>query len=254
MHSTAYDTLFYGTQRAGSLRSAKIVTALLTECMPVRSVVDVGCGVGTWLAAFMEAGAEEIAGYDGPYVERQELVIPPTCFHPANLEHLLSLDRRYDLALCLEVGEHLPEAAAPVLVESLTGASDLVLFSAAIPGQGGTSHLNERWPGYWAEMFRARGYVARDWIRPILWQNELVEWWYAQNIILYATTEALARFPRLDLQATPEVAGPLPLVHPRAFHAAQHRNDIPGVRSALRTLLTSVHWSAKRRFRIRPLR
>jgi hypothetical protein len=90
----------------------------------------------------------------------------------------VELDRKYDLAICLEVAEHLPVSSAGTLVDSITRASDLILFSAAIPLQTGTHHINEQWQDYWAALFDQRGFVASDIVRPAIWGRPDVRWWY----------------------------------------------------------------------------
>ena len=102
-----------------------------------------------------------------------------------DLTQRIDVNRRFDLAICLEVAEHLPRQSAELLVTSLCAFSDAVLFSAASPGQGGTHHINEQWPNYWAELFSRRNFGGVDCLRPLLWENEAVAPYYRQNIILY---------------------------------------------------------------------
>jgi len=96
----------------------------------------------------------------------------------------LTLNRKYDLAISLEVAEHLPEQFADLFVKTLILHSDIILFSAAIPGQGGQNHLNEQWPDYWIEKFSKHGYFFHDLIRPLIWNNKKVDYWYKQNTFL----------------------------------------------------------------------
>lgn len=87
--------------------------------------------------------------------------------------------------LCLETAEHLPPERADSFVEDLVKLAPVVVFSAAIPGQGGTDHLNEQWPEYWAQRFRKLSYVVVDTLRMRFWSNEAMSAMYAQNSILY---------------------------------------------------------------------
>src|SRR6185437_3265527 len=96
-----------------------------------------------------------------------------------------SVGRRFDLACSLEVAEHLPRERASDFVGLLTRSAPIVLFSAAIPGQGGNHHINEQWQSYWSELFRSRSFQAFDCIRPIVYGNPAVDWWYRQNTIVY---------------------------------------------------------------------
>lgn len=118
--------------------------------------------------------------------------------------------------MSLEVAEHLPESCAQAFVNSLTNLSKFVLFSAAIPGQQGRYHVNCQWPEYWAGFFRVRGYVPVDLIRPYIWMNENVEYWYRQNILFYIEQETLKQMPKL-IQQLRDTARVLNMVHPACF-------------------------------------
>lgn len=210
----AYSPDFFRYQSGGSRRSADIVAPLVISLIKPTSVVDVGGGVGTWLRAFMDQGIDDVLGIDGEYVDRSALQIPADRFMPADLTQPLTIDRRFDLVVSLEVGEHLPVDAARTYVESLVGLGPVVLFSAAIPGQGGQQHLNEQWPAYWAAHFRSFGYVPIDCLRLALWNAEGVDWWYRQNAMLYVPEGALESLPALRDHVR---ADPFPLVHPGLY-------------------------------------
>jgi SAM-dependent methyltransferase len=219
-NSAHYTSDFYSGMRSGSRRSAQEILPLVFQEIPCRSVVDVGCGVGTWLRVCKELGAAEITGIDGDYVRPEELEIDAKEFHPMDLSGTLRWDHTYDLAMSLEVAEHLPASAADEFVHFLTSLAPVVLFSASIPGQGGTNHINEQWPDYWAARFEERGYRTLDYIRPRVWMNENVERWYAQNVILFARGDFLASRPVLQALAAGTQRDQLALVHPRTLDAA----------------------------------
>src|SRR5215469_304150 len=164
-----YDRRFYDVQSVGSRRSAGAVVPLVMRLLAPVSVCDVGCGIGTWLSVFQEHGVRSILGIDGAHVALEMLQIPPDDFRTSDLALPLELDRRFDLAISLEVAEHLPEASAAGFVKSLTAIAPVVLFSAAVPGQGGTGHINEQWQDYWADLFAREGFVPVDAIRPAIW-------------------------------------------------------------------------------------
>jgi len=180
-----YAREFFVTEMEGSQRSAELVAPVCMELLEPTSVVDVGCGVGTWLAAFRDAGVETTTGFDGDYVDRDLLQIPLDSFVPIDLEERLSHGRRYDLAICLEVAEHLSPERGPSLIDDLTSLAPAVLFSAAVPFQGGTDHRNERWQDYWAGLFAERGFQLCDCIRPRIWGDSRVDPWYSQNALVY---------------------------------------------------------------------
>ena len=163
-----YDTHFYQSTKINQ-NSAQIIVPMILEWVQVKSVVDVGCGLGGWLASFKDNGVAEIKGIDGYWLDEKQLLIPPECFSRHDLSHKIIPDRKYDLSVSLEVAEHLPDEHASSFVETLTSFADVVLFSAAIPFQGGTNHVNEQWPDYWARLFEARGFQVVDCLRKKLW-------------------------------------------------------------------------------------
>lgn len=208
-----YDESFYEDQRTRSAGSARIVIPIVQEIVHPQSVLDVGCGVGTWVGAWLDAGLSDVRGVDGEYVQRSMLVCPDSNFYSHDLNSELNFQRKFDLVTCLEVAEHLNSASASVLINSLTRHSDVVMFSAAIPRQGGTHHVNEQWPSYWVKIFEASGYQPFDIIRSQIWDNSDVEWWYRQNILLFASAEAARRY---NLHPN---SGPIDIVHPALFES-----------------------------------
>lgn len=178
-----YRKSFYESLESQGLNSAREVVPFLLQLFQPTSVVDVGCGTGEWLSVFQELGVPEILGIDFHSGER--IKISNSSFQQRNLAESFTLPKSYDLAISLEVGEHLPAEAAEGFVGSITRLAPVVLFSAAIPSQGGTGHVNEQWPDYWAALFQKFDFVAVDCIRPRFWENEGVTSYYAQNTVLY---------------------------------------------------------------------
>lgn len=212
-----YTKEFFRVQREQARRAAEVVVPLVLELTHPESVVDIGCATGTWLAVFTEHGVSDVFGVDGGYVDAASLSVPRERFLTRDLARPLELERRFDLALALEVAEHLPRECAETFVSSLTGLAPVVLFSAAIPGQGGTNHVNEQWPSYWAALFAERGYVHVDCLRRRLWHDEAVAYWYAQNALFYVASDELPRRPGLAALYDPDERTPLALVHPQRY-------------------------------------
>ena len=218
MTDTNYGQEFYEFHRQMSLDSARRTLPLVLQYVQPASVVDVGCGEGAWLSEFRAAGIGDYQGVDGDYVDRAKLLIEPERFQAADLTKGLDLGRRFDLAMSLEVAEHLPDSAAEGFVASLVALSDVVLFSAAVPQQLGTDHINLQWPRYWYDRFAPHGYEAVDCLRRPLWDDEQVAWWYRQNILIYVKRARLPDFPALGAAlARGEGGPPMALVHPTGY-------------------------------------
>jgi SAM-dependent methyltransferase len=208
-----YSSDFYQGHLEGAVRSAEKVVPIVIEWLRPRSVVDVGCGLGAWLSVFREHGVERTVGLDGAWVDLSRLKIPPTTFRVVDLAAPPVLDESFDLVVSLEVAEHLPPESADSFVAFLTQLGSVILFSAAVPGQGGTRHRNEQWPEYWTRLFAARGYRVFDTLRWQIWDEPEVDWWYAQNTLFFVR-EGLG-VPALET-ATPRLSdAPLAVIHPR---------------------------------------
>lgn len=192
-----------------SYAAEKILTILLDDVYQIHSAVDVGCGVGTFLSFLKKKGIHDVLGLDGDWVDRDLLVIPLNKFVPVDLRALPKTGRHYDLAICLEVAEHLPPEVAVGFIGKLCKLSNLVLFSAAVPGQGGVGHLNEAWQSYWAKIFEEQNYYPVDLIRPKIWDDSAIYFWYRQNILLYAKEQLFAK-------RHAEVC-PIDIIHPELF-------------------------------------
>jgi hypothetical protein len=167
----------------------------LADLLPVRSVLDLGCGRGVWLAGWLQRGATEVQGVDGPYVDQGKLRIPSASFMAHDLAQPLRLGRRFDLVESLEVAEHIPESASEAFVDNLACHSQLVLFSAATPGQGGENHVNEQPWEYWRRKFAMRGYDVFDFLRPRLIRDRSVYLWYRHNTFVYAHRSVVDALP-----------------------------------------------------------
>lgn len=206
---TAYNHAFFTEQRDESVRAADRVVRIVADLLHPTSVLDVGSGVGAWVRAWQRAGVPDALGVDGDYVSPKLLLVESAHFKSADLAKPLDLRRRYGLVQSLEVAEHLDAALAGQFIDSLCRHGDVILFSAAIPGQGGTHHVNERWPSYWLPLFTERGFTAYDVLRERIWTDSVIPWYYRQNLLIYSRRPLEGLNPK----------EPLDLVHPEGWGA-----------------------------------
>jgi len=212
-----YESYFYSNRYKWTAQAASAILDIILPRIPsVHSALDIGCGVGAWLSVLKKKGISTITGLDGVWVDEALLKIPSENFCRADLSEPIHWDRRYDLAISLEVAEHLPASRAFGFVEDLTRASDFIIFSAAIPFQGGYHHVNEQWQSYWVELFKGQGYEVRDWVRPRVWDDESIPVWYRENLFLFVAQNRVS-----ELQSAPDgskdTSLPLDLVHPQMY-------------------------------------
>lgn len=205
-----YDAGFFDTIRAGCQASAAAVVPVVLQYIQPATVVDVGCGEGWWAKTFADLAGSHVLGLDGPGAGGAL----DGRFVAWDLRYSFAGMYRVDLAVSLEVAEHLKPKRAAGFVADLCDVAPAVLFSAAIPGQGGTGHVNEAWPTYWVDLFRANGYAVSGALRWQIWSDDRVENWYRQNL-LFATSEP-ENYP--GLFDTP-LAEPWPVVHPVLYDA-----------------------------------
>ena len=186
MSTYEYNADFYRYITRGSRNSALVVVPRVLAALkiPVETVLDAGCGSGAWLSVWKEQGCA-VTGIDGDYVDRSMLLIDEAEFSPRDLTSRFDLPARFGIAQSLEVAEHLPESAAAGFVDSLCAASDIVLFSAAAPGQGGENHINEQPYAYWQGHFERNGYAMYDAVRDGVLDDTTVMPWYRFNTFLY---------------------------------------------------------------------
>lgn len=212
-----YTKDFYSKRQEGAKQSAREIVPLVLELVKPKSIVDVGCGTGDWLSVCKECGMEDILGIDGDSVDKTLLQIPEEKFLFADLKKPIHINRLFDLAMSLEVAEHLPIECAEDFVNSLVRLSSVVFFSAAVPFQGGRNHINEQWPDYWKQHFQRCGYVVVDALRKKIWQNDKIKYWYCQNILFFVEKEYLMGNVLLKKEWENTSEEQLSIIHPKLY-------------------------------------
>tara|TARA_R110002096_G_scaffold401880_1_gene598923 strand:+ start:13609 stop:14433 length:825 start_codon:yes stop_codon:yes gene_type:complete len=210
-----YKDNFHVAHFQNSLNSAKEIVPKLLSYYKPKTVLDVGCGVGTWLTIF-EKNECEVFGIDGDYVETKDLIIDSSKFKPLNLNLKFNLEKKFDLVISLEVAEHILKENAKNFIDSLCFHGDVILFSAAIPGQEGTLHFNEQYNEFWVNLFSQNGYKCFDFLRHEVWNNDMVSWWYRQNILIFIRKGEINN-PHYKLMTKDKFTFQNSYVHPKLF-------------------------------------
>ena len=206
-----YSKNFYNHNIQTNDKSAEVIVSFIENLYNPTSVVDIGASGGLFLTKFMKYDVKDILGVDGPWVSDENIMVPKEKFKRLDFTKPFSIGRKFDLAICLEVLEHLNENAAKSVLKELTLLSDIVLFSAAAPGQGGTHHTNEQWPSYWAKEFKKYGFKYID-LRQYIWNENDILPWYRQNMMIYLRDTHYNDF--LNKLNGFKSENPLPVIHP----------------------------------------
>lgn len=225
-----YNKTYFEEIGIGSANSAAVVIPIVQQMLTPKSVVDIGCGIGIWLAEWQRHGVNDILGIDGEYIDKEQLKISPDFFLAQDLEKPFLGNRKFDLVQSLEVAEHLKHEFAANFISQLCNLGNIVLFSAAIPAQGGINHFNEQYPDYWINLFAQNNFTAYDCLRKIIWNYNAVDTCYRQNILLFIRNDIKQHFPNITGSEEPI----LNLVHPETY-AVKNRiiNDYEKITSSV---------------------
>lgn len=218
-----YNDNFHNVHFQNSINSAKELIPLFLTYFNPKSVLDIGCGLGTWLSIF-EQNKCEIFGIDGDYVKQKDLVIDQNRFLAYNLNTPFNLKKKFDLAISLEVAEHIYPKNAKIFIDSVCLHSDIVLFSAAVPGQEGTMHYNEQYNEYWIDLFSQNDYQCIDFLRHKIWNYNKISWWYRQNILIFIKKTEISNF-QYDMITKEKTNYLNTYIHPTLFKYKSHKAD-----------------------------
>jgi SAM-dependent methyltransferase len=244
MKKEIYTTDFFSQHQQQSLESAKQIIPEILKYIQPDSVIDIGCGTGAWLLVWKQNNIKNVLGVDGDYVKVEQLMIEESEFVPHDLTKEYKSDNKYDLVCSLEVGEHISNPSAEIFVKTLCNLGNVILFSAAIPGQPGTYHINEQYPSYWASLFKKNNFIAIDCIRFAIWENENIEWWYRQNILFFVNENVISKYPLLNDAYKKTAGNVLSLVHPKLF--AEKVKEAEHYKKLLRNPVSAVIYFTKK--------
>ena len=183
---------FEGNQQEG-VRMAPWFVPLLQNVFDFHSLIDVGCGTGHYLQYCLNCGIGDVLGLEGSPAAFADLLVDKRYVVMHDLRLPYTVGRRFDLAISVEVAEHIDKLYASNFIKILCDASDTVALTAAKPGQGGTAHVNEQGEEWWVEKFRRFDYgfdstttqMLRRGIRQAREAGNFVTRWFESNIMVF---------------------------------------------------------------------
>jgi len=220
-----------------NIQSPAEIAPFVYDLIKPQSVIDVGCGLGSFLKAFKQMGVKKVMGIDGKWCNKELLFenITANEFLEKDLEKPINIGKKFDLAISTEVAEHLTVERANSFVDDLTNLSDIVLFSAAIPNQGGDHHYNEQWIDYWESKFSRYNFVMYDVLRPQFWNNDQIFWWYRQNMVLFIKQDKNVQ--GLDSLSSGNMKR---VVHPQLYSTVMDYKDRNAIKRYLKLLFKAL--------------
>ena len=166
---------------------------IIVEHLKPRSVIDWGCGCGFLLEKLLEHGITDIHGIEGS--EAAISSIPKDLIPFIDIADVLLCDAGgYDLAISIEVAEHIKEKNAAKFVNNICNSSNkYIWWTAAVPGQKGTGHVNLQPQSYWEDIFKEVGLFEPDYektykIKQAMLQNQLLclgFYWLRDNLCIW---------------------------------------------------------------------
>lgn len=219
-YSKKFYEIMISNNNINNKSSAKEIVPLIIELLRPESIIDFGCAIGTWLNEFKKTGkVNKILGIDGDWVDEKDLLISKDEFYKFDLEKDITpyLHDKFDLVMCLEVAEHISKKSENILINNLVSLSDVIMFSAAIPNQGGDYHVNEQWQSYWINKFHHKGYICIDCIRPQIWDNKRIMYCYKQNVFIFVKNNKPNYINKLEKEKQRNDVCFKNIIHPEAY-------------------------------------
>jgi SAM-dependent methyltransferase len=165
----------------------QIIALAIVEIYQPKTVVDFGCGPGYLSRELAKLGVQVTAidGFSQPDLSGVSVEFETLNLNDPTLIANFFTGKYFDLAVSLEVAEHLEPEVSTTLVNWLTKVAPVVVFSAAVPGQQGDGHINLRPRDYWHSLFTQHNFTVADRIRERLRRHPSVAHWYRYNVLDY---------------------------------------------------------------------
>lgn len=164
------------------------MASAIVELFRPNSVVEFGCGQGYLASELIRRGVQVVAmdGYATPSIVNENFT-----FHRIDLNSDIDLHKliesmpKFSLAVSFEVAEHLDESSSRSFVKAICSRVDAVAFSAAVPEQTGTGHINCKPRRHWKKLFEEEGFYLDDSLRKMFRSYDKIAIWYKLNTLVF---------------------------------------------------------------------
>lgn len=222
-----YSHKYFDKHKMAARKSARHVVPFVMSVIRPISIADIGCGSGQWTKEFISNGVKRAYAFDAFASPCWGVADNSVDFQKIDLEDCVADFPDVELVCWLEVAEHLSKSSCNRILSYIVERTDAILFSCAVPGQGGTGHISERRLSDWVSDFKEFGFCCQDILRPRFWNDENISWWYRQNAVIFAKENSVASNAIRSFRL-PTFRG-MDLIHPDLFEVRRINNgDIKG--------------------------
>lgn len=185
---TMYDTSYYKQINLEEAEQATRLAKILMWVYAPKSVLDIGSATGLYLKPFADAGLV-ISGvdYSASAIAKEVLQVPRKSIRIVDITKQ-SIATSADLALCIEVLEHIPATGTKAAITHIAETSNTIFFSAAQPGQGGVGHINTQPKEYWEAFFTGEGFrrdlIDEEYIKTLISAGYHMGW-LVNNMMIF---------------------------------------------------------------------
>jgi hypothetical protein len=233
-----------------------LAETIIKEYQP-KQIIDFGCGTGALAKAFACLGVQvqAIDGYSEPdFSTHDNIRFTKLDLNDIDAVHefLKQFDAKFDLAISIEVAEHLNPAVSSSFIEWMTSVADVIVFSAAVPSQDGDGHINCRSRSDWYQFIKKYDFTIADTLRQHFISNPNLGLWHKFNVVDYVQKDT-AFAKRINLfELTERLIAAETFAASQCFHYVKHTQqrqnilNLQPVKSALWLRNILVRMAGKR--------
>ncbi len=191
MKNKKYNDKYYERHFAQYRKWENKIGEYLYEELKPNSVLDLGCGVGSYLEGFLNAGCKNLLGIELSFSDVEKYIVEDIRSHiiEGDVTTSLNLNRKFDCVISFEVGEHIAPYGTEKFIDNLILCSDrYIILTAAPPGQRGTGHINLRSKDFWIESIVSKGFLYREDLVEkyrVKWKEFNVEKYILNNLMVF---------------------------------------------------------------------